>query len=127
MKNIRILCALIPTLAVGSTVFALGDQKPAAPEKEQHAEKSKAAELGKPAPDFTLKDVDGKSVKLSDYKGKTVVLEWFNPECPVSAGSPKEGALKDQAARVAKDGVVWLAINSSGEGKEGSGVEKNKK
>ena len=40
------------------------------------------AELGKPAPDFSLVDTDGKTVKLSSLRGKTVVLEWFNPDCP---------------------------------------------
>lgn len=43
---------------------------------------SAAAEIGKPAPDFTAKDKDGKTVSLADFKGKTVVLEWYNPGCP---------------------------------------------
>ena len=41
-----------------------------------------APEIGKPAPDFTAKDKDGKTVSLADFKGKTVVLEWYNPGCP---------------------------------------------
>src|SRR5688572_696231 len=40
------------------------------------------AEIGKPAPDFTLVDLDGKTHKLSEHAGKIVVLEWFNPQCP---------------------------------------------
>ena len=44
------------------------------------------AKTGQPAPDFTLSDQDGKPVKLSDYKGKIVVLEWINPECPFVKG-----------------------------------------
>ena len=44
---------------------------------------SAAPEIGKPAPDFTAKDKDGKTVSLADFKGKTVVLEWYNPGCPV--------------------------------------------
>jgi peroxiredoxin len=135
MKQFQLLLAVaIPLVALGAMArtarAATLDDKKVEAKDDAHKSDDKAAKgaaIDKPAPDFTLKDVDGKSVKLSDYKGKTVVLEWFNPECPVSAGSHKEGALKDQAARVAKDGVVWLAINSSGEGKEGSGVEKNKK
>src|SRR5262245_19444557 len=43
---------------------------------------SSVAELGKLAPDFTLTDTEGKQVKLSSFKGKIVVLEWFNPDCP---------------------------------------------
>ncbi|MFM2382097.1 MAG: hypothetical protein RL515_84, partial [Verrucomicrobiota bacterium] len=41
-----------------------------------------AAEVGQPAPDFTGKTLDGKTVSLADFKGKTVVLEWYNPGCP---------------------------------------------
>ncbi|PZR07043.1 MAG: thioredoxin family protein [Archangium gephyra] len=84
------------------------------------------AELGKPAPDFTLKDLDGKEVKLSAFKGKTVVLEWFNPECPFVKNSHTKASLVDAAKRAQKNGVVWLAINSSAVGKQGHGVEKNK-
>src|SRR5947209_8008582 len=43
---------------------------------------SATVEIGQPAPDFTLTDINGQTHKLSDYKGKTVVLEWVNPECP---------------------------------------------
>ena len=42
-----------------------------------------AATVGQPAPDFTLKDTSGKTVRLSDFKGKHVVLEWTNPGCPL--------------------------------------------
>jgi peroxiredoxin len=138
MKNLRFLFAVaVPVIALslGANAMRAGalDDKPQAksadgkPAKTTDEAKPKGAELDKAAPDFTLKDVDGKTVKLSDFKGKTVVLEWFNPECPVSAGCHQKGALKDQAERVAKDGIVWLSINSSAAGKEGSGAEKNKK
>ena len=43
---------------------------------------AQAATVGQPAPDFSLSDVSGKTVKLSDFKGKHVVLEWNNPGCP---------------------------------------------
>ena len=43
-----------------------------------------AATVGQPAPDFTLKDTNGKTVRLSDFKGKHVVLEWTNPGCPLA-------------------------------------------
>jgi peroxiredoxin len=85
-----------------------------------------AADLGKPAPDFTLKDLDGKEVKLSSFKGKTVVLEWFNPECPFVKNAHTKGSLIDTAKRAQKKGIVWLAINSGAPGKQGFGVEKNK-
>lgn len=85
------------------------------------------AEIGKAAPDFTLKDLDGKEVKLSSYKGKVVVLEWFNPGCPFVNKSHSKGSLKQAAAKHGKDGVVWLAVNSSGPGREGNGIEPNRK
>jgi len=90
-------------------------EKPAGQEKQGKEEKREAAgaEIGKPAPVFELKDLNGKTIKLSDYKGKTVVLEWFNPECPVVTYYHTKGALRDLGARRAKDGAVWLAITWS--------------
>lgn len=84
------------------------------------------AEVGKPAPDFALKDLDGKEVRLSSFKGKTVVLEWFNPGCPFVKAAHLKGSLKDAAKRQTKNGVVWLAINSGAPGKQGVGVEANR-
>jgi peroxiredoxin len=85
-----------------------------------------AAELGAAAPDFNLKDLDGKPVKLADFKGKTVVLEWFNPECPYVKAAHTKGPLVDTAKKQSAKGVVWLSINSGAPGKQGTGVEKNK-
>lgn len=84
------------------------------------------AELGKPAPDFTLPDVDGKPVSLSQYRGKVVVLEWFNPKCPFVKRNHELGPLKDMAVRVQKQGIVWLSINSGAKGKQGHGAEATK-
>jgi len=83
------------------------------------------AKIGEAAPDFTLKDLDGKDVSLASFKGKTVVLEWFNPECPFIKLSHSKGSLIDTAARHSKNGVVWLAINSGAPGKQGHALEKN--
>jgi peroxiredoxin len=83
------------------------------------------AAVGKPAPDFTLPDLDGKQVKLSSFKGKTVVLEWFNPGCPFVKKSHTVGSLVDTAKRTTATGVVWLAINSSAPGKQGNKLEDN--
>lgn len=85
-----------------------------------------SAEVGKAAPEFALKDLDGKVHKLSDYKGKTVVLEWYNPDCPFVVKQHQEGPLKSMAKDVAGSGVVWLAINSGAPGKQGAGLERNK-
>jgi peroxiredoxin len=87
---------------------------------------SAAAELGKPAPDFALPDLDGKQVRLSELRGRVVVLEWFNPECPFVKKSHTKGSLVAAADAPIKQGVVWLAINSGAPGKQGHGVEKNR-
>ncbi len=84
------------------------------------------AEVGKAAPDFKLKDLDGKEVSLSSFKGKTVVLEWFNPECPFVKKSHTKGSLKGLAGSLGEKGVVWLSINSGAPGKQGAGVEKSR-
>jgi len=83
-----------------------------------------AVEAGAPAPDFTLKDTEGKAVHLADLKGKYVVLEWFNPECPFVKASHTKGSLVSFPMKEEKKGVVWLAVNSSAAGKQGHGAEK---
>ena len=77
------------------------------------ASTSDHAEIGRPAPDFSLPDVDGKTVSLSELKGKVVVLEWFNPKCPFVKRNHELGPLKDMAARKQKDGGVWLSGNKA--------------
>jgi peroxiredoxin len=77
------------------------------------------AAVGKSAPDFTLQDLDGHEVSLASFRGKVVVLEWFNPGCPFVKASHSKGSLKGTAKKHAASGVVWLAINSSAPGKQG--------
>jgi peroxiredoxin len=77
-----------------------------------------AAETGAAAPDFTLKDLDGKAVHLADLKGKVVVLEWFNPLCPFVRRAHTKGSLTGLAARHPE--VVWLGVNSAAPGKQGA-------
>ena len=71
------------------------------------------AEVGKAAPDFTVKDVDGKTHKLSDYKGKIVVLESYNLDCPYVANHYNTGAMQELQGNVTAKDVVWLTVNSS--------------
>jgi peroxiredoxin len=71
------------------------------------------AKVGEPAPSFTLQDQTGKTVSLSDFVGKVVVLEWFNDQCPFVQKHYKTGAMNNLAAKYGKEGVVWLAVNSS--------------
>ncbi|MFK7849950.1 MAG: redoxin domain-containing protein [Akkermansiaceae bacterium] len=78
-----------------------------------------AAEVGKAAPAFTGKNVEGKAISLSDYKDKIVVLEWVNFKCPfVVKHYSGKNMQKLQADYTAK-GIVWLTVNSSAEGKQG--------
>jgi len=84
-----------------------------------------AAQLGKPAPAFTLTDTDGKTYRLRDLKGKTVILEWFNPECPFVKYAHGKGPLVDLAQRVQGPKVLWLSVNSSAPGKQGHGKDTN--
>ena len=67
--------------------------------------------VGAVAPAFELKDLDGKPVTLADFRGKTVVLEWINPNCPVSRGYADRKVMVRTAA--AHPEAVWLAINST--------------
>jgi len=84
-----------------------------------------AAVVGKPAPLFKAADVNGKAVSLADFRGKTVVIEWNNPECPFVKKHYGSGNMQKAQAAAAKDGVVWLTINSGAPGKQGymSGTE----
>jgi cytochrome oxidase Cu insertion factor (SCO1/SenC/PrrC family) len=75
-----------------------------------------AKEVGKAAPEFSVQDVSGKTVSLADYKGKVVVLEWFNPGCPFVKKHYESGNLpKLQGDYTAKE-VVWLTVSSAGKG-----------
>ncbi len=74
---------------------------------------SKHAEIGQPAPNFTLKDTDGKVYKLSDFKGKVVVLEWLNHKCPVVNRVHDAKLMTKTLAKFKNKPVVWLGIDSS--------------
>src|SRR5476649_503250 len=70
-----------------------------------------AVEIGKAAPDFTGTDINGKTVKLSDYKGKIVVIESYNSDCPY-CHNHYSGAAQELQKDLAAKGVVWLLVNS---------------
>jgi peroxiredoxin len=72
-----------------------------------------AATVGQPAPEFSAPDLAGKAVKLSDFRGKFVVLEWTNPECPYVRRHYDSGNMPSLQKEFAAKGVVWLAVNSS--------------
>lgn len=79
-----------------------------------------AVTIGKPAPEFTATDSNGKSHKLSDFKGKTVVLEWTNPGCPFVKKHYNSKNMQGLQEKYTGEGVIWLSINSSADGKEGN-------
>ncbi len=81
---------------------------------------AKAPAIDRPAPDFTLTDIEGKTHTLSDYKGKVVVLEWMNQLCPfVIKHYDKSGNIPATQRAATADGVVWLVINSGHPGAQG--------
>ena len=75
--------------------------------------------LNKEAPAFTLTSMEGKKVSLKDYRGKTVVLEWLNHDCPFVKKHYNTGNMQTLQQEMTDDGVVWLSIVSSAPGKQG--------
>ena len=69
-------------------------------------------EIGKPAPNFTGTDINGKTVKLADYKDKIVVLESYNSDCPFCHNQYQTGAAQELQKELTAKGVVWLLVNS---------------
>lgn len=72
--------------------------------------------INKPAPEFTFTDIEGTSAKLSDFKGKFVVLEWFNHGCPFTEKHYKSDKMQDLQRKYTEEGVVWISINSTSGG-----------
>jgi cytochrome oxidase Cu insertion factor (SCO1/SenC/PrrC family) len=101
-NNLRLLLAALAAAALSTGLPAM------------------TAEVGKAAPDFTLTDINGQKHSLSDFKGKTVVLEWVNPECPfVVKHYDSSGNMPRTQKAATADGVVWLQINSGHPGAQG--------
>lgn len=99
--NLRRLAAALPVLAAAAL---LATCRPA----------GAVIAVGDTAPAFTLTDATGKSHSLGDYRGKTVVLEWINPNCPFSNRQAVEKAMTATAGKHPQ--AVWLAINSTRKG-----------
>jgi len=70
------------------------------------------AKVGQPAPDFVGTDINGRTHRLSDYRGKIVVLEAYNLDCPFCANHYKSGAMQELQAAAVSKGIVWLVVNS---------------
>src|SRR5947208_1918796 len=70
-----------------------------------------AAQIGQPAPEFAANDIEGKTHKLSDYKGKIVVLEAYNLDCPFCHNHFRTGAMQELQSEMTRKGVIWLLVN----------------
>jgi peroxiredoxin len=139
MNLFKLSSLMLAGLFLFGSAYAIQDKEPPKPAetpkespketpKDKPAEKpaDTVAELGKPAPDFTLTDMNGKTVQLASYKGKIVVLEWFQPSCPYCvSGYESGGNCLTTGEKLAKEGVVWLLINSNHAGHPDSKVEAN--
>ena len=101
MKMKLLLSAL--TALIGTAVFA-----------------AEVPPVGSAAPDFSLPDAKGKTHSLSQYKGKYVVLEWFNPECPFVKKHYGSSNMQNLQKEFTDKGVVWLTIDSNAPGTQGS-------
>ena len=79
-----------------------------------------AIDTGAAAPAFSLKDINGKTHQLADYRGKLVVLEWVNYDCPFVKKHYGSGNMQGLQQKYASKGIVWLSVNSSATGKQGN-------
>jgi peroxiredoxin len=78
-----------------------------------------APQIGQAAPDFTAVDSKGNPIRLSEYRGKTVVLEWTNADCPYTRKHYSSGNMQSVQALAQRNGIVWLTVISSAPGKQG--------
>ena len=74
---------------------------------------------GEPAPDFTARTAGGETVRLSDFEGQRVVLEWTNADCPFVRKHYGSGNMQALQRRADAEGTVWLSVISSAPGKQG--------
>jgi peroxiredoxin len=122
-------CVALVGLAAPTDAFAQQGRQKDKPQQKDHNHDHKHGDhacIGEPAPAFTLTDTDGKTHALADLKGKIVVLEWFNPGCPVVVmHHEKHSTMKDLQKKYADKDVVWLAVNSGAPGQQGHGQKAN--
>lgn len=106
--KLNILLGVLCIFLIGPAALAVEEQGSVVPQQPVVA-------VGSPAPDFTAKDINGKDVQLSELKGKTVVLEWVNYDCPFVKPHYTEGTMtmSNLARKYAAKDVVWLTINST--------------
>ncbi|QYK52920.1 MAG: redoxin domain-containing protein [Fimbriimonadaceae bacterium] len=103
--KVQITIAAISAIMIASVVVA--QRAPA------------AVAIGKPAPNFSAPAASGKTISLNDYKGKWVVMEWNNKDCPIVVRHYNSGSMQATQKWATEKGVVWLSVCSSAPGKQG--------
>lgn len=114
MRNVRVSW-IASAIAIAVAVPAFAQTQPVKP--ALGTAPTAIVAIGKPAPAFTLKDVNGKDVKLADFKDKVVVLEWANADCPVCQRHAKGGTASKVMGNFKDKPVVWVNIDSTGDAK----------
>lgn len=94
-------------------LFALTSLAPLALAAGLMSAAAHAGTVGQPAPAFSATDVNGRTVQLSDFKGRHVVLEWVNPGCPFVVKHYASGNMQATQKAATDKGVVWLTINTT--------------
>lgn len=84
-----------------------------------NTEAAEVARVGDMAPQFTVMDINGVEHSLAALRGKIVVLEWFNYDCPFVKKHYSSGAMQKLQASYTAEGIVWISVNSSAKGKQG--------
>ncbi len=92
----KMLGCVVALIVIGAAVVARG-----------------AVDSGKPAPEFSVTDISGKTHSLAGYRGKVVVLEWLNPACPYVVRHYRSGNMPATQSAAAAHGVIWLQVNST--------------
>ena len=118
MKNAKTFARLLAVAAIATLgTVAWNASRPAQAD----------ATVGKAAPNFSLKDSNGRTRKLSDFRGRIVVLEWLNHDCPFVKKHYNSGNMQRVQRQARAKGAVWLSINSSASGKQGhvNGAQAN--
>lgn len=112
LSKLKVFPSLSISASLALLILSAGPLSAATP-------KTFAPRPGALAPEFTLSDAGGKSRSLADYKGKWVVLEWVNYDCPFVKKHYGSGNMQKLQAAAKTKGAVWLSINSSAPGKQG--------
>jgi peroxiredoxin len=112
-RRIRVAAAAVMAAAVAALGLMGVLDSAAAPQFDP------VPQIGQPAPDFTAMDSKGNPVHLSEYHGKTVVLEWTNADCPYTRKHYTSGNMQSMQSLAQQNGVVWLTVISSAPGKQG--------